>query len=127
MPSPLSILIVDDDVPLRSALRALIRMEPTMRFAGEAGDGETAVRLARELAPDVVLMDVCMPGAINGLEATRQIVSAGGDAGPMVIAVSSADDRAADAVDAGAIGFVSKGLAGHLVDAIRATIERQRA
>lgn len=75
---------------------------------GEAGDGETAVRLAAELAPDVIVMDVQMPG-MNGIEATRRIVSNFSVVGRPVIIASSADAASEQAMlEAGASGFVSK-------------------
>ncbi|HEX9091337.1 MAG TPA: response regulator transcription factor, partial [Anaerolineales bacterium] len=66
------ILLADDHTILRDGIRALLEDEPDMLVIGEAEDGRTAVRLACQLKPDVVLMDIAMP-LLNGLEATRQI------------------------------------------------------
>jgi DNA-binding NarL/FixJ family response regulator len=69
----ITIVIVDDHKILREGLRTLLDQAPGIRVVGEASDGRTAVRLVRELAPDVVVMDIGMP-ELNGIEATRQIV-----------------------------------------------------
>ena len=68
----ITVLIVDDDVLVRTGLRMMIETQDDLVVVGEAGDGETGVRLSEELRPDVVLMDIRMPG-LNGIEATRRI------------------------------------------------------
>ena len=123
MATSLRILIVDDDAMLRAAIKALIGSEPTFEVVGEAGDGETAVRLAAERTPDVVLMDVRMPGRFDGIEATRRIVDRrDGAQRPIVIVLSGSGETAGDAVAAGAAGFVPKGQAWKLVDTIKAML-----
>ena len=72
---PLTILLVDDTALIRQTVRDLLEPLPAVRLAGEAADGETAVKMAIDLQPDVVVMDVQMPG-LNGIEATRQIKEA---------------------------------------------------
>lgn len=106
----LNILLVDDHQIVRNGLRALIEQQPDMRVVAEAGDGRTAVRLACELSPDVVVMDIGMPD-LNGIEATRQVVSA--LPGVRVIALSMHSDRrfVAEMLRAGASGYLLKDCA----------------
>ncbi len=82
------ILIADDHKIVREAIGSLLNNEPGMEVVGEAGDGRTAVQLARELQPNVIVMDITMPN-LNGIEATRQIVHELPDV--KVIALSKAD------------------------------------
>ena len=104
----IKILLAEDHEMVRAGLRSLLAEEPGMEVVGEAGDGWTAVRLAEELAPDVVVMDVRMPG-LTGVEATRQIVDRNG-AGPRVVALSAHSDGrvTAQMLAAGAMGYVMK-------------------
>lgn len=109
----LTVLVVDDDVLVRAGLRMMIESQPDLVVVGEADDGETAVRLAAEIQPDVVLMDVRMPG-MDGIEATRQITGdrdlESGDDGPKVIILTTfeLDEYVYEAVRAGASGFLLK-------------------
>ncbi len=103
-----SVLIVDDQAPFRSAARMVVALSDGFEVVGEAATGESAVELAAELAPDLVLMDVNLPG-IDGLEATRQILAA--SAPPPVIVVLStyeADEYGPRATSAGAAAFIAK-------------------
>lgn len=104
----LQILIADDHQLFRDGLRTLLLAAPDMHLVGEAETGEQVVRLAAELQPDVILMDIQMPG-INGIEATRQIV----DTSPhiAVVMVTMFDDNRSvfAAMRAGARGYVLKG------------------
>jgi two-component system, NarL family, response regulator LiaR len=101
------VLLVDDHPVVRQGLRALLSTQDGIDVVGEAGDGEAAVAAAERLSPDVVLMDVVMPG-IDGVEALRRI----GGRRPqtrVVMLTSYADERRAmEAVDAGASGFLLK-------------------
>lgn len=101
------ILLADDHRMIRDGLRALIERQGDMEVVGEAENGREAVRLALELKPDVVVMDVAMPD-MNGLEATRRITASGGK--PPVIALSVHTDRQTvlRTFDAGASGYVPK-------------------
>jgi DNA-binding NarL/FixJ family response regulator len=113
------ILIVDDYELLRRAIGLCLAREPDMEIAGEAEDGRVAVRLARELNPDVIIMDVAMPN-LNGVEATRQIVRERSDM--KIIAFSPASDRRSvqEMLEAGASGYVPKNCSlDELVMAIR--------
>lgn len=107
---PVKCLIVDDHSIFRSGLQSLLASEPDIEGVGEAEDGRMAVKLAKELRPDVVIMDVRMP-ELNGIEATRQITSDG--EGPRVLALSMHRDKriVASMFRAGASGFVLKDCA----------------
>lgn len=104
------ILLADDHDVMRSGLRALLERQPNMEVVAEAGDGRTAVKLARRLSPDLVVMDITMPN-MNGIEATRQILK--NNAGVKVIALSvHADKNFVRAMfDAGALGYLLKSCA----------------
>ncbi|MGN6574902.1 MAG: response regulator, partial [Nocardioides sp.] len=82
------VLIADDQALVRRGFRMILEIEPDLEVVGEAGDGHEAVRMVAELAPDVVLMDVRMPG-LDGIDATRQITSAGG--GTRVVMLTTFD------------------------------------
>lgn len=101
------VLIADDDVLVRAGLRMMIESQPDLDVVGEAGDGAEAIALAAELAPDVVLMDVRMPGT-DGIAATRQVAAV--DDGPRVLVLTTfeVDEYVYEAVRAGASGFLLK-------------------
>ena len=105
--SEVKLLLADDHEMLRSGLRALIERTPGMTVLGEAADGRTAVRMAAELRPDVVVMDVVMP-ELNGVDATRQIMTS--QTGVRVICLTGRSDERVigSALAAGATGFVRK-------------------
>jgi DNA-binding NarL/FixJ family response regulator len=117
--------VLDHDPPQLGGVRALLADEPDFLVIGEAADGEDAVRLVAELAPDVVVMDIHMP-RMDGIEATRRISR--GEHAPKVLAFSVADAAtAARIIAAGAAAFVSKtDEPEQLVDAIRAVLDRHR-
>ncbi|MFB7472592.1 response regulator [Kitasatospora sp. NPDC056184] len=103
------VVLADDEVLVRDAFRALIDGDPGLAVVGEAGSGDQAVRLARELRPDVVLMDIRMP-VLDGISATRQIL-AQDDAGPvrvMLLTTFDLDEYAFEGLRAGAAGFLLK-------------------
>ncbi|MFD5554430.1 response regulator [Streptomyces sp. NPDC127068] len=102
------IVLADDETMVRTALRVILEDEPDLTVVGEARDGVEAVALVRETRPDVVLMDVRMPG-IDGIRATELIV-AGGDAPPRVVVVTTFENDAYvyEALRAGASGFLLK-------------------
>ncbi|WP_405006192.1 response regulator [Kitasatospora purpeofusca] len=112
------VLVAEDQAAVRAALVMILRAEPDLEVVGQAADGEEAVRLALELRPDVVLMDVQMP-RLDGVSATRQVVAAGA-AQVLVLTTFDLDEYVYGALRAGAAGFLLKDLeADALVDGIR--------
>jgi DNA-binding NarL/FixJ family response regulator len=106
----ISVLLADDQALLRSAFRVLVDSEPDMEVVGEASDGAEAARLAKERRPDVVLMDIRMPGT-DGLAATR-LISADPDLAlvrVVVLTTFEVDDYVVQSLRAGASGFLGKG------------------
>jgi DNA-binding NarL/FixJ family response regulator len=117
----IDVLLADDQALVRAGFRALLRPQPDMQVVGEAEDGAAAVRLARETHPDVVLMDVRMPGH-DGLAATRDIATDPRLSGVRVIVLTTFTDDSYvfDAVRFGASGFLVKDIEpADLIHAIR--------
>ncbi|MBA0123970.1 response regulator transcription factor [Haloechinothrix sp. YIM 98757] len=112
------VLLVDDQELMRAGFHMVLGAAEDIEVAGEAGDGDTAVRLTTELDPDVVLMDIRMPG-LNGVEATRRIV-ASHPARVLVMTTFDLDEYVYSALKAGASGFLLKDTApGDLISALR--------
>ncbi|PPG39334.1 response regulator transcription factor [Pseudoclavibacter sp. RFBA6] len=105
--SQITVALVDDQPLFRSGIRMLIESQDDMRFIGEASDGAAGVALAKALKPDVMLMDVRMPGQ-DGLESTKQIVASGSATRILVLTTFDLDEAVARAVGAGASGFLLK-------------------
>jgi len=103
----ISVLVVDDQAPFRLAARAVVRRSDGFELVGEADSGEAAVAMAQELAPDLVLMDINMPG-ISGIEATRQIVGALPATTVFLCSTYQLSDLPADAATSGARAYVNK-------------------
>jgi DNA-binding NarL/FixJ family response regulator len=103
----ITVLVVDDHTVVREGLRALLALEPDMDVVGEAEDGRHAVTLARQLRPDVVVMDVAMP-LLNGLEATRQVVKHCLSTGVLVLSSHTDEECVRQMLEAGASGYVLK-------------------
>ncbi|WP_328767209.1 response regulator transcription factor [Streptomyces sp. NBC_00286] len=102
-----TVLIADDQPLQRMGFRMLIEGTPDLTCVGEAEHGAEAVRMAAELRPDVVLMDIRMPG-MDGLEATRRITAAGGRTHILIVTTFDLDEYAHDGLRAGASGFLLK-------------------
>ena len=114
-----AVLLADDHAVVRQGLRALLEAEGDMVVVGEAENGREAVALAKKTLPDVVLMDVAMPG-LNGLEATRQIVRNVPSAKVLVLTSYGDDNYVAQLMEAGAIGYlVKQTAAADLLKAVR--------
>lgn len=114
------ILIADDHTLFRDGLRALFASLPDLEVVGEAATGEQAVAQAAALQPDVVLMDIQMPG-INGIEGTRRILHASPHIGVIVVTMFEDDDSVFAAMRAGARGYILKGAdQAEMLRAIRA-------
>jgi DNA-binding NarL/FixJ family response regulator len=105
--APITVLVVDDDALVRSALTLMLGGRDDIRVVGEASDGAEGLRRADELHPDVVLMDIRMP-VMNGLEATRALHRTGRPPAVIVLTTFDADDHVVGAVAAGADGFLLK-------------------
>jgi DNA-binding NarL/FixJ family response regulator len=104
---PIRILIADDHALVRSGLRALLRAEPDLEVVGEAGDGAETVRLAAELSPDLVLLDVSMPGE-SGIATARRLKEAHPELAVVFLTMHEDEGLLQEALDAGAAGYVIK-------------------
>jgi NarL family two-component system response regulator LiaR len=101
------VLVADDHAIVRKGVCALLATEPSIEVAGEASDGCEALTLVHKLNPDVILMDLVMPG-MDGLEATRRIISNQPDARVLVLTSFAGDDKVLPAIRAGALGYLLK-------------------
>src|SRR3954453_20868052 len=101
------ILIADDHEVVRKGLMALLQSQHDWQVWGEAGDGREAVDKAQQLKPDVVILDIGMPG-LNGLEATRQILKSNPQARVLILTLHDSDQVVRDVLNAGARGFLLK-------------------
>jgi DNA-binding NarL/FixJ family response regulator len=105
--SEIRVLLADDHGIVRRGLRYLLENSPSFRVVGEAGDGREAVKLAEELTPDVVVMDIAMPN-LNGLDATAQIVKKCPATGVIILSMHSDETYLVRALSAGAKGYLLK-------------------
>lgn len=114
------ILLVDDHAVLRGGLKALLNCQPDMEVVGEAGDGREAIVQVRQTSPDIVLMDIGMPG-INGLDATRLVKQANLEVKVLILSMYDDESYLRKALQTGASGYVLKNAADvELLSAIRA-------
>jgi two-component system, NarL family, response regulator NreC len=117
--TPITVMVVDDHAVVRSGLRLLLEREADLACVGEAGSAEDAIRRARELNPDVVLLDVVMPGQ-NGIEATPAILATAPETKVLVLSMQDDPTYVREAFSAGAMGYVLKEAAdAEVVAAIR--------
>jgi two-component system response regulator NreC len=119
---PIKILIVDDHKIIRDGLSALINKQPDLTIVGETDNGRTAVELAVELSPDVIIMDVIMP-VMTGIDATREIIAQA--PGVKVIGLSMHSDKwyISGMLEAGASGYLLKdNISEELIEAIRTVV-----
>lgn len=118
----ISIMLVDDHPLLRQALRAVLERQADFKIVAEADDGEEAVRLASELVPDVVIMDINMP-KLDGLEATRRIKANCPSVNVLVLTVYDDSEHLLGILEAGAAGYLTKRVYGQeVINAIRAVV-----
>jgi DNA-binding NarL/FixJ family response regulator len=103
----ISVLLADDQALVRAGFRLIVDLEPEMEVVAEAEDGRQAVELARELRPNVVLMDIRMP-SLDGIEATRRLACAGTETRVLVLTTFDLDEYVYEAMRAGASGFLLK-------------------
>ncbi len=116
------ILLADDHPLLRKALRDLLEKERDFEIVGEAGDGEEAVKLATEISPDMVIMDISMPN-LDGLRATQQIKARCPNVAVLVLTVHTDDECILEILQAGAAGYLVKSVFGdEVAQAVRAVI-----
>jgi len=116
----IKILLADDHALVREGTRRVLEQEPDLEVVAEAGDGEEAVKLASELKPDVVLIDVAMPN-LDGIEATKRIKTLCPTVAVLVLSAYDDDQFVFGLLEAGAAGYMLKSVRGHeIVEAIRA-------
>jgi DNA-binding NarL/FixJ family response regulator len=120
--SVIRLLIVDDQEIIRQGLSIILGHQPDIEVVGLASDGAEGVRLARELRPDVVLMDIKMPG-MNGIQATGQITLSRPETAVIILTTYDVDDWVFDCIRAGAIGYILKDAkADTLAEAVRGAV-----
>ena len=113
------VLLVDDQKLMREGLRVLLEMEPDLEVVGEAEDGQAALAAYAEHQPDVVLMDIRMPG-MDGVEATRRLRERWPDARVIILTTFDDDEYVFEGLRAGALGYLLKDVSGHeLAEAVR--------
>jgi len=123
MKTPIRLLIVDDQRLMREGLRTLLELESGFEIVSEAANGQAALEAYAELTPDVVLMDIRMPG-MDGVEATRRLSAQWPEARVIILTTFDDDANVFEGLRAGAVGYLLKDLSGQeLADAIRTVYE----
>lgn len=123
MTFPTRVLIADDEAIVRDGLRTILDLEPDLTVVGEAADGAQAVAAARELSPDVVLVDIQMPG-VDGIEATRQMLRVPNPPRVLMLTTFDRNEYVYQAIRAGASGFLLKDVRRRqLAEAIRTVVD----
>ncbi len=107
MSNPIRVLVVDDHLVVRKGIRALLATEPDIEVVGEASNGGEAIREVNQLQPDIVIMDLVMPG-MDGITAIQQILSVHPETRILVLTSFDADDKVFPAIRAGAMGYTLK-------------------
>ena len=119
---PTRVLLVDDHAMIRQGLCSLLEKQPDIEVVGSVEDGRKAVDIARELAPDLVIMDISMPN-LNGIDATRKIIGEMGDVKVIALSIHSSRHFVAEMLKAGASGYILKEcLFDELVEAIKTAL-----
>ncbi len=119
----ISILLADDHTIVRDGLRALLEANPAIKVVGDAANGTQAVSMVKELAPDIVIMDISMPG-LNGIDATQQITDAFPKVQVIILSMLGTADYIFHAMQAGVRGFLLKESAGReVMDAVKTVSE----
>lgn len=123
----IKLLLAEDHVVVREGTRQLLENEPDMEVIGEAGDGEEAVRLTKQLKPDVIIMDVSMP-KLSGLEATKQIKEMSPSSIVLILTGYDYDEYIFSLLESGAAGYLLKDVTGdELIQAIRRVYAGEQA
>ena len=123
MSTSIRILIADDEAIVRDGLRAIVEHERDLEVVGEAADGEQAVSVARELEPDVALLDIQMPN-VDGVEATRRLLALPRPPRVLILTTFDRNEYVYESMRAGASGFLLKDVRrGQLTDAIRTVVD----
>lgn len=118
MAGRISIVVIDDHSLFRAGVIQTLELDPDIKVVGEGGTGDKAVELAERLRPDIILLDISMPG--NGIEAARRIAARAGAPRIIMLTVSEDDDSVIEALEAGAVGYILKGIESlHLITAVK--------
>lgn len=118
MVDKISVVVVDDHPLFRAGVVQTLELDHDIKVVGEGGTAAKAIELSERLSPDIILIDISMPG--NGIEATRKIVEKAGAPRVIILTVSEDDDKVIGALEAGAVGYILKGIeATHLIAAVK--------